>query len=144
MYSIGSSGNQFLREATMRSPAGGAPKFLNLIHIRFPIGAIASIGHRISGVLLLINLPLLALTLERSLSSGAAFESLCKAVDNPWWGLLLLVLVWAAAQHALAGVRHLLMDIGIGSPLAQARTSAWAVILTAAIIALAAAIGWLA
>lgn len=128
----------------MRSPAVDAPKFLNLFHIRFPIGAIASIGHRISGVLLLISLPLLALTLERSLGSEAAFESLRTAVDTPWWKLVLVVLVWAAAQHALAGVRHLLMDIGIGSPLAQARTSAWAVILTAAIIALAAAIGWLA
>lgn len=128
----------------MRSPAGGAPKFLNLFHIRFPIGAIASIGHRISGVLLLISLPLLALTLERSLSSEAAFESLCTAIDTPWRGLLALVLVWAAAQHALAGVRHLLMDIGVGSPLAQARMSALAAILTAAIIAFAGAIRWLA
>ncbi|MBL8445110.1 MAG: succinate dehydrogenase, cytochrome b556 subunit [Zoogloeaceae bacterium] len=128
----------------MRSPTGGAPKFLNLFHIRFPIGAMASIGHRISGVLLLIGLPLLALTLERSLSSEVAFESLWPAVASPWWGLLLVILVWAAAQHVLAGVRHLLMDIGIGSPLAQARTSAWAVILTAAIIALATAIRWLA
>lgn len=128
----------------MRSPAAGAPKFLNLFHIRFPIGAIASIGHRISGALLLSSIPLLALALDRSLSSEAAFESLRTAVDTPWWGLLWLVLVWAAAQHALAGVRHLLMDIGIGSALGQARTSAWAVILTAAIIALAGAIRWLA
>ena len=128
----------------MRSPAGGAPKFLNLVHIRFPIGAIASIGHRISGVLLLISLPLLALALEHSLSSEAAFESLRTAVDTPWRGLLLVVLVWAAAQHVLAGMRHLLMDIGVGSPLAQARTSAWAVILAAAIIGLATAIRCLA
>jgi succinate dehydrogenase / fumarate reductase, cytochrome b subunit len=131
-------------EAIMRAPAGGAPKFLNLFHIRFPIGAMASIGHRVSGVLLLISLPLLALVLERSLQSEVAFESLRVAVSTPWRGLLLVALVWAAAHHVLAGVRHLLMDIGIGSPLAQARSSAWAVILTAAIIALAAAIGWLA
>ncbi|WP_413788417.1 succinate dehydrogenase, cytochrome b556 subunit [Thauera sp.] len=143
MRGSGTPGKPFLLEVIMRSPTGGAPKFLNLFHIRFPIGAIASIGHRISGVLLLISLPLLALALERSLASEAAFESLRTAVATPWWGLLLLVVVWAAAQHVLAGVRHLLMDIGIGSPLAQARTSAWAVLLTAAIIALAAAIGWL-
>lgn len=144
MRSISRSGNQFLMGAIMRSAAGGAPKFLNLFQIRFPIGAIASIGHRISGVLLLISLPLLVLTLERSLGSEAAFESLRTAVDTSWWRLVLVVLVWAAAQHALAGVRHLLMDIGIGSPLAQARTSAWVVILTAAIIAFAAAVRWLA
>jgi len=126
----------------MRTPAGGAPKFLNLFHIRFPIGAIASIGHRASGVLLLISLPLLAFALERSLNSESAFESLRMAITAPWRGLLLLVLVWALAHHVLAGVRHLLMDIGIGSLLAQARISAWAVILTAAIIAIAAAIRW--
>lgn len=140
MRSTRSLGNQFLMEVIMHSPASGAPKFLNLFHIRFPIGAIASIGHRISGVLLLISLPLLAFALERSLSSESAFESLRTAVATPWWGLLLLALVWAAAHHVLAGVRHLLMDIGIGSRLAQARTSAWAVILTAAIVAIAAAI----
>jgi succinate dehydrogenase / fumarate reductase cytochrome b subunit len=143
MCAISPPANPFLLEVIMRSPVRGAPKFLNLFHIRFPIGAIASIGHRISGVLLLIGLPLLALALERSLASEAAFESLRAAVDTPWWGLLLVLLVWAAAQHVLAGVRHLLMDIGIGSPLAQARASAWAAVLTAAIIALAAAIRWL-
>ena len=41
----------------MPAPPRAAPKFLNLAQIRFPIGAIASIGHRISGVLLLISLP---------------------------------------------------------------------------------------
>lgn len=128
----------------MRSPSGSAPKFLNLFHIRFPIGAIASVGHRVSGVLLLISLPVLALALERSLASEAAFESLREAFDSPWWGLLLLAVIWAGAHHVLAGVRHLLMDVGIGSPLVQARTSAWAVILTAVIIAVAAAIRWLA
>lgn len=127
----------------MRVPAGRTPKFLNLLHIRFPIGAIASIGHRISGVLLLISLPILAIALERSLDSEAAFESLRRAVATPWRGLLLLALIWAVAHHVLAGVRHLLMDIGIGSPLAQARVSAWTVILMAAIIAAAALIRWL-
>ncbi|MFH1813212.1 MAG: succinate dehydrogenase, cytochrome b556 subunit [Pseudomonadota bacterium] len=128
----------------MQSPFRDAPKSLNVFHIRFPIGAIASIGHRISGVLLLISLPVLALVLDRSLASEAAFESLREAVDTPWWGPVLLALTWAAAHHVLAGVRHLLMDIGIGSPLDQARTSAWAVILTAVIIGIAAAIRWLA
>jgi len=132
-------------EAIMRTPAGGAPRFLNLFRIRFPIGAIASIGHRVSGVLLLVSLPLLAVALERSLGSESAFESLRTAVPTPWRGLLLVVLVWALAHHVLAGLRHLLMDIGIGSPLAQARSSAWAVILTiaAGIVMFAAAMGWM-
>ena len=54
-----------------------------------------------------------------------------------------LVMVWAATHHLLAGVRHMLMDIGIGSRLAQARMSAWSTIVAALLIALLAAMRWL-
>lgn len=126
----------------MRVSHQTAPKFLNLSRIRFPIGAIASVGHRISGVLLLFCLPLLALALDRSLRSEADFEALRDLVAAPGRALLLVVVVWAAAHHLLAGIRHLLMDIGVGSRLDQARTSAWAAIVTALVIALAAAVRW--
>ena len=43
------------------------PVFLNLFRIRFPAGAIASIAHRISGVLLFLSLPYLAWLLDLSL-----------------------------------------------------------------------------
>ncbi|WP_018991723.1 succinate dehydrogenase, cytochrome b556 subunit [Aromatoleum toluclasticum] len=127
----------------MRARSASAPKFLNLSQVRFPVGAIASIGHRVSGVLLLVSLPLLALALDRSLRSKSEFDALRDLVSEPWRALLLVILVWAAAHHVLAGVRHLLMDIGVGSRLSQARTSAWAAILAAGIIALAAAVRWL-
>lgn len=126
----------------MRVSPQAAPKFLNLSRIRFPIGAIASIGHRISGVLLLVSLPLLALTLDRSLRSESDFEALRDLVGAPGRALLLVVVLWAAAHHLLAGIRHLLMDIGVGSRLADARMSAWAAILAALVIALAAALRW--
>ena len=127
----------------MPAPPRAAPKFLNLAQIRFPIGAIASIGHRISGVLLLISLPFLVLALERSLRSEADYAALGTWLNSPWRALLLVVMVWAATHHLLAGVRHMLMDIGIGSRLAQARMSAWSTIVAALIIALLAAIRWL-
>lgn len=128
----------------MRAPPQAAPKFLNLLQIRFPIGAIASIGHRVSGVLLAFTLPLLALTLDRSLSSETEFDALRDLVSAPWRALFLALIVWAAAHHLMAGVRHLLMDLGIGSRLSQARASAWAVIVAAVIVALACAARWLA
>lgn len=127
----------------MRARSASAPKFLKLSQIRFPIGAIASIGHRVSGVLLVVSLPLLAFALDRSLRSESEFEALRDLVSERWRALLLVILVWAAAHHVLAGVRHLLMDIGVGSRLSQARTSAWAAILAAGIIAFAAAVRWL-
>ncbi len=39
----------------------------------------------------------------------------------------LVLLAWAISHHALAGVRHLLMDNDVGSSLAVARSSAWLV-----------------
>jgi succinate dehydrogenase / fumarate reductase cytochrome b subunit len=36
-----------------------------------------------------------------------------------------VVLAWALAHHLLAGIRHLLSDIDVGSRLSSARRSAW-------------------
>src|SRR5690606_18850459 len=86
-----------------------APKFLNLFEIRFPVGAIASIGHRISGVLLILALPLAAQALERSLHSEAEFRALLAMRASPWASIATAVVAWAIAHHLLAGIRHLLM-----------------------------------
>lgn len=43
------------------------PVFLNLTQIHMPIGAIASIGHRLSGVLLAASVPFGVALLDRSL-----------------------------------------------------------------------------
>lgn len=128
----------------MRVRSGPAPKFLNLFQIRFPVGAIASIAHRVSGVLLLFALPLLANTLEHSLRSEADFGALLQATHSPWIVPGLVVMVWAAAHHVLAGVRHLLMDVGVGSGLVRARASAWTALVVALILAALAAFRWLA
>ena len=48
----------------------------------------------------------------------------------------LVIVVWALATHVLAGVRHLLSDFDIGSPLRLARRSAWFVNLAGVAVAL--------
>ncbi len=108
----------------MRNSARPAPKFLDLAAIRFPIGAIASILHRISGIVLLLALPLLARALDESLRGPQPFDALLDAATRSWIAPLLFVGVWALVHHVFAGVRHLLMDVGVGVRLAQARSSA--------------------
>lgn len=49
---------------------------------------------------------------------------------------LAILFIWALAHHLLAGLRHLLSDIDVGSHLHAARTSAWIVNYSAAAIAL--------
>lgn len=112
------------------------PVFLNLARIRFPIGAIASIAHRVSGVLLFIALPVLAALLDASLRSEAGFASVRGLLSSPLALVVSGVLAWALVHHVLAGIRHLLMDVGIGGELERARASARLVLLAAPALAL--------
>lgn len=130
-------------EPDMPRPTRTAPRFLTLWKIRFPIGAIASIGHRLSGLLLLVTLPPLALTLDHSLRSHEDYDALFAGMHSPWMAPVVLIAVWAISQHLLAGIRHLFMDIGIGWRLPQARGTAWIATVAPPIAAVAAAIWWL-
>lgn len=118
-------------------PQAGRPRFLNLAAIRFPVGAIASIGHRLSGLLLVAILLLLPSLLAASLRSEREYETLLTGWLSPWAAPVEFLLLWAALHHLLAGTRHLLMDVSIGAGLASARTSARLAIAAAFLIALA-------
>ena len=111
------------------------PVFLNLAQIRFPIGAIASIAHRVSGVLLFIALPVVAVLLDTSLRDEAGFASVRDLISSPLAVVAAGVLVWALVHHVLAGIRHLLMDVGIGGELERARASARLVLIAAPALA---------
>ena len=108
------------------------PVFLDLARIRFPVGAVASIGHRVSGVALVLLLPFGVLALDRSLGDPAAFSALLEAARSPWGRLAVALVAWACAHHVLAGIRHLLSDVGIGASLGPARASAYGVLIAAA------------
>jgi succinate dehydrogenase / fumarate reductase cytochrome b subunit len=111
------------------------PRFLDLTRISFPVGAVCSFGHRLSGVALAVATPLLAALFARSLEGAEGYaEAVAWLAPLPARVALVLV-VWALAHHLLAGVRHLLMDIGVGSRLGAARTSAWIVNLAGVAIA---------
>jgi succinate dehydrogenase / fumarate reductase cytochrome b subunit len=102
------------------------------------VGAVASIGHRISGIVLVSVLPFAVLALERSLDGEEAFSSLLQNLQSPFGRFVLACVAWASAHHLFAGIRHLLMDVGIGSSLAAGRASAYAVLAAGALVGAAA------
>jgi succinate dehydrogenase / fumarate reductase cytochrome b subunit len=112
------------------------PRFLNLLQIRMPIGAVASIAHRISGVLLFLILPAAVFLLELSVRSPEGFDQARAILHAPLVQLLGLVLAWALLHHLLAGIRFLLLDLEIGIERKQARVSAWLVNLGAPLLLL--------
>lgn len=115
------------------------PVFLNLMQIRMPVGALTSIGHRLTGVLLAAGVPLSIYFFYLSVHSEQTFTAMMVWLRYPAIKGVMFVLVWALAHHLLAGVRHLLTDINVGSTLHAARRSAWLVNLSGAGIALVAA-----
>ena len=112
------------------------PVFLNLLQIKMPVGAITSILHRVSGVMMAAGVPLGLYLLWRSLDSEAGFAQVMALLHHRAFQAVVVVMVWALAHHMLAGVRHMLTDVNIGSTLHSARRSAWAVNLAAAAVAL--------
>jgi succinate dehydrogenase / fumarate reductase, cytochrome b subunit len=115
------------------------PFFLNPLQIQMPVGALSSIVHRVTGVLLAASVPFDVYLLDLSLRSAQTFATVTNWFALPAVKGAALLLIWALAHHALAGIRHLLTDIGIGSTLNAARRSAWLVNLGGVAIALLAA-----
>ena len=101
------------------------PYFLNLIQIRLPIAGVLSILHRITGLILVLILPIALYLLDRSLGSPSGFEW-CRGVLRAFPGMLMTtIVVGALALHFFAGVRHLLLDLDICVDRLCARRSAW-------------------
>jgi succinate dehydrogenase / fumarate reductase cytochrome b subunit len=100
------------------------PKNLNLLTIRFPLPAIVSILHRISGVILFLFIPLMLWGLSLSLSSSQSFDDLHLFLSSPVIKFFIWGLLSAFIYHFFAGIRHLLMDIHVGDELKSGRLSA--------------------
>jgi succinate dehydrogenase / fumarate reductase cytochrome b subunit len=96
---------------------------------RFPVMAIASIFHRVTGVLLLIYVPFLLYYMHLSLGGSLGFLSV-KATLNTFCGKgFLWLFLTAFLYHVLAGLKHIVMDFGCWESLRAARISSWIVIL---------------
>ena len=107
------------------------PVNLDLATMKFPPMAIASILHRISGIVLFVFIPFVLYLLDKSLQSNHSFEQTKLLLSNPW----IKVLVWAGLSalfyHLFAGIRHLLMDLGLGESVTAGRKSSVGVIILA-------------
>ncbi len=116
------------------------PMFLDLRHITMPVGALTSIGHRLSGVVLALTVPAAVYCFALSLQGEAGFARWTAISGHLAFKVAALIAIWALAHHLLGGVRHLLSDFDVGSPLRKARKSAWFVNLAGVAVALLAAV----
>jgi len=121
---------------------GGRPVFLDLRAMRWPPGAVASILHRASGLMLVLAIPLALWVLARSLEGPEGFAQARALLGGCPGRLVLALLAWALAHHLAAGVRFLLMDAGLlGHGVRSGRASAWVAVAAGALGLAAAAWG---
>ena len=116
------------------------PVNLDMLSIRMPITAWASITHRATGVFLFAGIAVFLWALDASLSSPESFAQLQDTLGNP----LLKVTIWAVISgliyHSLAGVRHMIMDMGLGETMAGGVLGARIVIALSVVLILVAGI----
>ena len=118
------------------------PVNLDFKTLRLPLPAITSILHRISGVVVFGGVFVLLWLLSSSLQSERGFTDVQNWLTAP----LVKVVVWGILAgllyHLIAGVKHLIMDMGIGETLEGAKTSAKLVVIIS-VIAIVLAGVWL-
>lgn len=90
------------------------PVNLDLGTIQLPVTAYASITHRVTGVLMFFSSFLMLWALDRSLASEASFGEVAALLSSPIAKLISWAIASFLTYHALAGIKHLIMDAGIG------------------------------
>jgi len=112
------------------------PVNLDISTIRLPLAAITSITHRISGVILFVGIGILLWMLDNSLSSRDGFNNLQKTLTSPLATFIVWGVLSALAYHIVAGIKHLLMDLGFGESKEAAPRGAMIVIVVSAVLIL--------
>lgn len=116
------------------------PVNLDITKFTFPIHAIASITHRIAGVALFVAVAFGLYALDHSLASEAGFKQVTGLIMSPIGKLITWLILSALAFHFIAGIRHMLMDMGIAESLEGGRFGARVTFLLSTIVILLAGI----
>ncbi|WP_444678164.1 succinate dehydrogenase, cytochrome b556 subunit [Halomonas sp. E19] len=111
------------------------PVNLDLTTIQFPLPALTSIAHRISGVILFVGLIFAFWALDKSLSSPEGFIAVRDTLAN---NVLAKLIAWgllsSLAFHFVAGITHMLMDAGYGVTLEGGTKKAQITVVASAVL----------
>lgn len=102
---------------------------LNLFTIRFPIMAIISILHRISGIILLLGIPLFIWLLQGVSGEENRFNEMKSCLTYWPSKIFIWFMLCSLFYHVFAGIRHMIMDIGYWEDLNNGRKSSIGVII---------------
>jgi succinate dehydrogenase / fumarate reductase cytochrome b subunit len=109
------------------------PVYLSLTQFRWPLAAIASITHRVTGVFLFVAIAYLLWLLGLALESPAGFDRAAGVLEAPLPKLAMLVVLAALSFHLFAGIKHLVMDFHHWDSLEAGRRSSIGVFVLTAV-----------
>ena len=116
------------------------PVNLDLGKFHFPLPAITSILHRVSGIIIFVGVAFLLYGLDLSLSGEEGFGRVSDLLNSFFAKLIVWGILSALLYHLVAGIKHLLMDMGIGEELESGRIAAKATLAIAIILILLAGV----
>lgn len=90
------------------------PVNLDLTTLSLPLSAITSFLHRVSGIFLFIGSAFMVWMLHKSLASPADFAAAQNVMEHGLAKFITWGLLSSLAYHLVAGIKHLIMDAGIG------------------------------
>lgn len=100
------------------------PVNLDLGKFHFPLPAITSILHRVSGIIIFVGVAFMLYGLQLSLSGEEGFSQVSELLNSFFAKLIIWGIMSALLYHLVAGIKHLLMDMGIAEELESGRTAA--------------------
>ncbi|WP_166263689.1 succinate dehydrogenase, cytochrome b556 subunit [Marinobacter caseinilyticus] len=110
------------------------PVNLDLGKFHFPLPAITSILHRVSGIIIFVGVAFMLYGLDVSLSGEEGFEQVNELLSGFFAKLIVWGILSALLYHLVAGIKHLIMDMGIGETLEGGRLAAKLTIATSVIL----------
>lgn len=104
------------------------PVYINVFTYAFPITAVISILHRISGVLTFLAIPIFLGMLQ----DGLYFSWIIGTTNK----IVIWIILSALMYHLFAGIRHLCMDAGFGEDRIAATISSYIVLILSILFSL--------
>lgn len=93
------------------------PKNIDFSTLNLPLPAIISILHRISGIFVFLGVAVLLYLFDLSLQSEAGFGQVLEILSHSLSKFLVWAILASLLYHLIAGLKHLLMDMGVGETL---------------------------
>ena len=102
---------------------------MSIKNYKFPITAICSIFHRISGLIMTISIPFVIVSMYYSLAGPVGYKNIVNLLTETWVSLFFWLFMSSVVYHIYAGIRHIIMDLGFGDSMVVAKASSFVVII---------------